>query len=186
MVDWDEERRAVSLERYGDQPLIFGEAHVRRAKGGDLPYELVQGDDVVAALGRYSWFNIFFGRGQKVVFPSGDRWRVRAEGWHKFICPIVVDIDRGRLASSRPGLGTTYAINGRSWGFVVSPTAGGRGRSNGWSITEEGTELAVASRKPKKAFCGEAVPLAAILLAFVLSHYDIPGEKEFGPKVTWK
>lgn len=186
MTDWDETRRAISLERYGDQPLLFGEAQVRRTRDGDLPLELVQGDDVVVRLSRYNWMNIFLGRGQRVVFPSGDRWRVSAVSWHKYICPVVVDVHRGKLAVAKPGLGTTYTINGRSWGFLMSPTEGGRGRSNGWSISEEGTELAVASRKPKKTFCGEAVPLAAILLAFVLSHFDIPGQRELGTQVTWQ
>jgi hypothetical protein len=186
MRDPDEERRAVSLDRYGDQRLIFGEAHSRRSKGGDLPLELVQGDEVVAGLGRYSWFNIFLGRGQRVELPSGERWRVRAVGWHKYICPVVVDVDRGRLAIARPGVGTTYGINGRSWGFVMAPTEGGRGRSNGWTISEDGTELAVVSRKPQKVFCGEAMPLAAILLGFVMTRFDIPGERELGVPVMWK
>jgi hypothetical protein len=186
MSDQSKERRAVSLDRYGDQRLIFGEAHVRRTKGQDLPKELVQDDDVVAVLGRYSWFNIFMGRGQRVDLSTGERWRVRAAGWSRYICPMVVDLDRGKLAIAKPGVGTTYGINGRSWGFVMAPTEGGRGRSNGWTISEDGTELAVVSRKPQKVFCGEALPLAAILLSFVLTRFDIPGERELGVPITWK
>lgn len=186
MTDWGEERRAISLDRYGDQQLIFGEAHVRRAKGKDLPFELIQDDEVVVALGRYSWFNIFLGRGQRVDFPTGDRWRVRAVGWHKYVCPMVVDVDRGKLAIAKPGVGTTYGINGKSWGFVMAPTEGGRGRSNGWTLSEDGTELAVVSRKPQKVFCGEAMPLAAILLGFVMTRFDIPGERDLGVPVMWK
>ncbi|MDH3425582.1 MAG: hypothetical protein OEM22_02820 [Acidimicrobiia bacterium] len=169
---------AAQPPRFGGQPMLYGRAEVRRSQR-HLRYELVRGNQVVAALARYSWLNIFFGPGQRVVLPSGERWRIRSYGRARHICPLIVDEDGRRVAVSAPSTASSYGINGKDWALSMFPGAATNiGRANSWLLREHETELAVVRRKPRSIDAYEPIPVSAALLALVLAQFDMPGEKE--------
>lgn len=173
-----EPQPGVQPSRFGGQPTLYGGAEVRRSQR-HLRYELVQGDRVVAAVGRYSWLNIFFGRGQRAVLPSGERWRIRSYGRARHICPLIVDTEGRKVAVSAPSDASSYGINGKDWALSMFPAvAAPIGRANSWVLREHETELGVVKRKPRSIEVYEPIPLSAALLALVLVHFDMPGEKE--------
>lgn len=139
----------------------------------------------MASLGRYSWLNIFFGRGQRAWLPSGERWRLRSVGRARHICPLLVDGEGYKVAVSAPG-SSTYGINGRDWALVMYPGEPKRfGRSNLWLLREHEIELARVTAKPRAIEAFEPIPVSAALLALVLAQFDIPGEKEIWQPPAW-
>ena len=164
--------------RFGSQPLVYGDITLDRCRDGGLPYRVSTGSEEVARLGWYSWWGIFLGRGQRVEFGSGTRWRLRAMGWRSYICPVIVDVDGGKVAYATPGH-NNYTINGNGWAFVLNPDeAGRRGRADRWTLRERETEVAMLTRRPREATCWEPIPLAAVLLGFVVAQMGVPGENE--------
>ncbi len=177
----------AAAKRFGAQPIVYGSARVTRAeRGAALPYQVDVGDQVVAGMGWYSWLGIYLGRGQRIEFPSGTRWRLRAMGHARYICPVIVDTAGGKVALATPGA-DNYNINGRTWAFVLNPAdAAGRGRSKSWSLRERETEVALVMRKPRAATCWEPTPLAAVLLSIVVAQMGIPGERELQLPPMWR
>ncbi len=172
--------------RFGTQPLVYGDARVTRADGDGLPYRVVCGDQVAARVGWYSWFSIFLGRGQPVEFAVGTRWRLCSMGLRSYMCPVIVDVAGGKVALATPGDGN-YNINGKTWAFVLNPAdRDARGRSSTWTLRERETEVALLSRKPRQATCWEPIPLAAVLLGFVVAQMGIPGENELRLPPMWR
>ena len=151
---------------------------VTRVRNQDLPYQVAFGDQPGPRLGWYSWWGIFLGRGQRIEFDDGRRWRLQAMGWRSYICPVVVDVKGGKVAYATPGH-DNYTINGNGWAFVLNPAeAARRGRPNSWTLRERETEVAVLTRRPRAATCWEPTPIAAVLLGFVVAQMGIPGENE--------
>lgn len=166
---------------------VLGTATVRRIGGWSFPvYELIQNDEVLARMGRFSWFGIYFGSGQQIELASGDRWRIASVGAAGNICPRVVDSTRRKVAVSALGAGS-YFINGRDYRYVLYP-ADPRwfGRSNGWILREHEEDLAVVTPLPMTIRATSPVPLGAVLLSFVLARYGIPGElAPTTPPMNW-
>ena len=150
---------------------------MRRIGSWSFPvYELVQNDAVLARLGRFSWYSIYFGSGQRIELPNGDHWRIPAVGIAGNICPRVVDGAGRKIAISGLGAGT-YGINGRDYGYVLYPANPHRfGGSNDWVLREYGDDLAAVTRLPLAIRAASPVPLGAVLLSFVLVRFGIAGE----------
>jgi len=166
---------------------VLGTATVRRIGRWAFPvYELVQNDEVLARLGRFGWYSIFFGSGQKIELANGDRWRIPSVGVAGNICPRVIDATRRKVAVSALGAGN-YGINGKDYGYVLYPADPRRfGRSNGWILRQHEEDLAVVTRYPLAIRAAHPVPLGAVFLSFVLARYGIPGElAPTTPPLNW-
>jgi hypothetical protein len=174
-------KRLGSLE--GPSRLhLLGTASVRRIGRWRFPvFELAQDGDVLAVMGRYGWFNIFFGSGQRIELTNGNRWRIPSVGVAGNICPRVVDADGRKVAVGALGFGN-YGINGRDYGYVLYAAEPRRfGRANRWILRHHEDDLAVVNRWPLSIEASQPVPLGAVFLCFVLARYGIPGE--LGPTV---
>lgn len=134
---------------------------------------------VVAELGRISALNIFLGRGQRVELTDGTRWRVKARGWQRFVCPMVVDGEDRPLAISAPGPG--YAITCRDRGFELAPAEARPGRPRRWELIEFGDPVALVHRNPYHVDVLTEVPLFVVVLAIALSAVGVMGEKDLAP-----
>ena len=157
--------------------LLTGEAAVHRANRLRFPaYRLVANGTTVASLGRYSFFNIFFGRGQKIVLADRTIWRLRAVGIGPNICPLITNEEGQRVSQAMLRTGS-YGIHGRRYGYVLKPNeAPGLGRENNWVLFRHDQELARFTRRPRQLDTAEPIPLAAALLGFVVLDFGIPGE----------
>jgi len=170
-----------------DRRHFVGEATARRIGRLTFPvYELAQGDDVLARIGRFGWFRIFFGPGQKVELADGDRWRVRAMGVAGAICPIIVDAAGQKLAIASLGAGG-YGINDKDDAYVFYSTDPRRfGGGNHWILRRFEDELAVVTRSPMSVTATRSLPLGIAMLCFVLVRYGIPGESAPRiPAMSW-
>ena len=157
---------------------LTGTAQVRRIGLRSFPvYELVQGDAVLARMGRFGWFNIFLGSGQRIELANGSRWWVTSVGFRGTICPRVVNAQGQRVAVSSLAA-KHYGINGKDYGYVLYPAdAHWFGQSNAWVIGDRDAELARVLPHPMSIETVDPVPLSAVFLSFVLVRYGIPGER---------
>jgi len=146
--------------------------------------ELVGPEGLVASVGRYSAINIFLMRGQRIRLADGTPWRLKAVGWHRFVCPVVVGSDRRRLAISAPGH-EEYAITCRDRGFSLRATERRPGRARVWELTEFDEPVAMVRRTPYLAEIERPIPLSALLLASALTTVGVMGEKALTAGVNW-
>ena len=149
-------------------------------------YELVVGDTTVARLGRFGWWRIYFGRGQRIELADGTSWRLRAIDSADAICPVIVNTENKKVALAAPFHGV-YGLNGADWSYVLYP-AKKRGftRPNHWILRHHEDDVAVVSNSPTGVEASEPVPLGAVFLSFVLTRYAIPGESGLGvPPMRW-
>lgn len=165
-----------------DQPptaelLLTGTAEVRRARRTGFPaFHLLADGKHLASLGRFSFFNIFFGRGQRIQLANGRTWRLGAVTVGPNICPLITN-EQGRRVSQATLRHGSYGINGREYGYVLKPDEAPRwGRENRWVLIQRTEELAHLRRRPRRVSTIQPVPVAAALLAFVLMDVGIPGE----------
>lgn len=166
---------------------LSGSAALRKVGFLRFPvYDLAVDGVVLARLGRPGWWRIFFGRGQPIELADGTPWRLRAVGLAGAICPVIVDRDFRKVAQAAPGPGG-YGLNGRDWGYVLSPWERHRFvRANQWILREHEEELAVVTRSPWEITTTSPVPLGAAILALTLALYSIPGESDLGvPRFRW-
>lgn len=165
-------------------PTLVGAAEVRRIAGRGFPiYRLATGNGtLLAEMARYSWFTIFLGRGQRILLPSGALWRLRAVSWTHAICPVMVDAEARKVAQAAPGAGN-YGINGRDYAFVLYP-AEGHGRNN-WILRHHEDDVARMTRRPRAVEAATPVPLAAVLLGFVVMQFGIPGQEQLATPGGW-
>jgi hypothetical protein len=162
--------------------MELGQYRLEPAGRLGFPWGRMLGPDgaVVAEVGRYSALNIFLGRGQRIRLPDGSKWRLRSEGWHRFVCPRVVDSEKRKLATSAPGHGD-YAITCRDQAFTLIPAEKRRGRARIWELLEFDEVVATVRRNPYQAELPVEVPLQAILLSFALAAFGVMGEKDIAP-----
>lgn len=163
-----------------------GAANVVRVGRFRFPaFELRQGDEVLASLGRSGVIKIMFGRGQRVELTDGTAWRVRAMGNAGAICPVVVDAQRRRITISYPREGK-YALNGRDYGCVLFAAKKRRfSRADEWILREHETEVATFTRYPASLVANEPVHLGAVILAFALIQHGILGESKLRFNARW-
>lgn len=139
-------------------------------------------DDTAAHLGGLSWFSVYLGRGQRIVLPDGTEWRLRAVSRGRFVCPVVVDGERRKVAMSYPG-NRNYGIDTRDRSFVLNPASRSPRRAARWTLDEHETRLAVLTRRPYTVQSAASVPLAVALLAPVLMRFGVLGEAEMLPSI---
>ncbi len=163
-----------------------GAANVVRVGRFRFPaFELRQGDEVLASLGRSGVIKIMFGRGQRVELADGTAWRVRAMGNAGAICPVVVDAQRRRITISYPRE-DRYALNGRDYGCVLFAAKKRRfSRADEWILREHETEVATFTRYPASLVANEPVHLGAVILAFTLIQHGILGESKLRFNARW-
>ena len=156
---------------------VSGRATVVRIRNPGFPsYELTDGSHTMAELGRYSFLNTFFGRGQRIRLPDGTAWRISAIGAAGSLCPIVTDAQRLRVAESASRF-RTYSIHGRGYTYVLRPEERRTfARAQHWTLTRMDDEIARFTFRPRHVVAIEPVPLAAVLLGFALVEFGIPGE----------
>lgn len=161
-----------------DERLIHpGRVAIRRSRRWSFPaYQLLRQESLVASFGRYSMLNIYFGPGQRISLSDGTRWRLRAIGVGGAICPIVTDAD-GRRISQSGLMARHYGINtpGHAYGLIRAEQSV-LGTVNRWILTHEEDYVMHLTRRPREALIVAAVPLATVLLSFVLMDFGIPGE----------
>ncbi len=160
-----------------DQHEMQGRAEVRRVGRVRFPvFELVQGDVVLASMGRTGWVKVFLGRGQRIELADGSRWRLTSLGAGGAICPAILDDAKRKIAVSSVAVGG-YGINGMTFGFTLH--LGDRnpfGRANRWVLRFYEDEIATVMRHPSGVDAAVPVHLGAVLIAFALARYGIVGE----------
>ena len=172
-------------ERFGNQPVVLGGLDVHPAGGVRFPaYEIELDGSTLALLGRYSWFRIFFGRGQPIEIAGGARWRLRAASCGRLVCPVIVDThDRKVVMGAYADL--SYGINGRNYGYMLYGADSRRRRSRKWILREHESDVASLTLQPRRAVISQPIPLAAVLLSFVLMQFGVPGENELKLPPMW-
>ncbi len=163
----------------GSPDLVTGRAELVKAPGRGFPrYVLVEdGGRPLAELGRFSWFSIYLGRGQRVELPDGRRWRIRARSRLHTIAPVIVDQDLRKVAEAAHGY-KNYGINGKDYAYVLNPDEKRRTRARRWSLRMHETDVAAIRRQPMLVEAWEPIPLAVVLMSFVLMQFGVPGEDE--------
>ena len=104
--------------------VVLSRVHLLR-----FPAYTVTGDEgVLAEIGRFGWFRIFFGPGQRIRLPDGTRWRLKSIGRTRYISPLIVNDEGLRVAEAAPGIKKAYGINGPDYAFTLYPATAGWGR----------------------------------------------------------
>ena len=170
-----------------DGHYLAGTATLERVGRWRFPvFELTQGGEILASLGRPGWIRVLFGRGQRIELADGSRWRIKSVGAAGNIAPAIFDSDRRKIAISSVGVGN-YGINGRDYGAVFYQAEGRRfGRANKWIIRRHDEELAVITRYPPSVEAAYPVHLGAVLVSFALIRYGILGESAPRLALNWK
>jgi len=171
----------------GDSPTdVQGSVRlVPRGRPG-FPWATLVGDEgPIAAIGRYSALNIFLFRGQRIVLIDGRTWRLQGVSWHRFVCPLLIDGSRRKLATSAPGHGG-YGITCRDRGFTLLSAEKRPGRPRRWQLQESGEPVASIRRNPYEADVLTSIPLPALLMSFGLAAFGVMGEKDLvSATATW-
>ncbi len=156
-------------------------------RGGlGFPWATLDGPDgLLAEVGRFSFLNLFFLRGQRILLPDGRTWRLKGVPWHRFVCPMLLDAHGVKLATSAPGHGS-YAVTCRDRGFSFIPAEKRPGRPRLWELVEFGEPVASIRRNPYLADVTVPVPLPAVLMGFSLAAFGVMGEKDLLPsRFSW-
>ncbi len=151
-----------------------------------FPWAVLHGSEgAVVEVGRFSFINLFLGRGQRIRLPDGTQWRLRSANWHRFVCPMLVDSEGRRLATSAPGQGI-YAVTCRDRGFTLIPAEQRKGRPRRWELVEYDEPVAAVRRNPYEAVVSDdPVPLSAVLMSFMLAAFGVMGEKDLVLGTSW-
>jgi hypothetical protein len=164
-----------------DSSDVHGRYELQPTGRVGFPWATLQGPDgPVAEVGRYSALNLFLLRGQRIRLPDGRTWRLKGSGWHRFVCPMLVDRERRTLAMSAPGHGN-YAVTCRDRGFSLIPAEKRAGRPRVWDLVERDHPIARIGRNPYFAEVAVPTPLPAILMSFGLAAFGVMGEKDLVP-----
>ena len=165
---------------------ITGTLQVSRARLLRFPAYIISGESgPLAEIGRFGWFRIFFGRGQRVRLADGTRWRLRAVGRTRYICPVLVNQQGERVAEAAPGIKKSYGINGPDYAYTLYPAVAGWGRARRWVLRDREKDAATLSRNPMSFDARLPVPLPAVLLAFAVANLGIPGEAFLHAPRSW-
>lgn len=169
-----------------DRPHLLGAAAVRRVGWWSYPVtELVQDDQVLAALGRADWITILLGAGQRIEVAGSEPWRLVSVGTGAGVGLVVINSSRQKLAMASYSDGG-YDITGRDHGGVLVPGEPGRRRANRWLLSHGNDELAEVTRSPAAIDAHRAVPLAVVVLCLLLVRAGIPGEAPLRtPRFRW-
>jgi hypothetical protein len=169
-----------------DSHEVVGDAEVRRVGRVRFPvYQLVQGDVVLASMGRTSWIKVFMGRGQRIELADGSKWRLKSLGSAGAVCPAILDADKRKIAVSSVGVGG-YGINGKAFGFMFYRGEKKRfSRANRWILRHYEDEVAIVARYPAAIDASEPVHLGAVLVALTLVRYGILGESRPRLNLRW-
>lgn len=171
----------------GRGPEVVGTVEIRRVGRFRFPvFAVVQGDRVLAELGRVGWFRIFVGRGSRIVTETDRRWRLVALGSARMLCPVVLDEAGRKYVVATQGQ-AWYGINGRDYAYVLHPVGTRRwSRPDRWLLREHEEVVATFSAWTRRVETSRPVPLAAILVAFAVIDYGIPGGDSLGvPRFGW-
>lgn len=160
-----------------DSHEMVGRADVRRVGRVRFPvYELVQGDVVLASMGRTGSLKVSLGRGQRIELADGSQWRLKSLQHAGAICPVILDADKRKIALSSVATGG-YGINGKEFGFTFYGGEKERfTRANRWTLRHYEDDVAIIDRYPAAIEACEPVHLGAVLLAFALVRFGILGE----------
>jgi hypothetical protein len=156
---------------------LEGRARVQRHRRWKFPvFELEQGGEVLAHLGRTGWFTVYLGSGQRIALPNGDRWRIRSIATGGTFLPIIVDSIGRKVALAGVSHGS-YGINGKDYSCVLAPAEDPTiGRANTWTLRRFEHELATITRYPLSVDASRPVHLGAVLMSFVLVRFGLPEE----------
>lgn len=164
-----------------------GDAVLRRVGRWRFPvHELVSNGEVLARLGRFGLWRIFFGRGVVVALADGTTWRLRSLGMAGAICPVIVDSEIRKVALAAPHFGG-YGLNGPDWAYVMYPSEPRRlVRSNHWILRDHEENVGVVTRRPWRIETDTPLPIGAVIMGLALAVYAIPGESKLGvPAFRW-
>jgi hypothetical protein len=162
-------------------PLVSGQVAVRRARLLRYPsYRMRTEAGLEVGVARYSALNIyFFGRGQKITLPWGERWRQTAVARGSGLAAVLLNGARQRLVMAAAGAAAgNYGIVGRDYAYTLNPAQGGFGRSRRWDLYHGEEIVARFTRRPFGGVCLAALPLPVVLLCLQLTRFGIPGENE--------
>ena len=131
-------------------------------------------------LARYSALNIyFFGQGQKIALPWGERWRQTAVARGSGLAAVLLNGARQRLVMAAAGADAgNYGMIGRDYAYTLNPAEGGFGRARRWDLYHGEEIVARFTRRPFGGVCHAPVPLPAVLTCLLLVRFGIPGENE--------
>lgn len=165
---------------------VQGRVELRRVGRWRFPaYDLINNGAEVGSTGPLGWFRIFLGPGVRVELSDASRWRIRSATLAGFVCPVVVDGQRRKVAVAAPGAGN-YGVSGRDFGYGLYPQGRHRSSSSSWTLREYEENVAVLHRRPLVVEAAEPVHLAAVLVSFVLMRYGIPDDaRPRMPSFSW-
>jgi hypothetical protein len=178
-----------------ERRLPPGTSRVERIRRVRFPtHRLVADGSTIATMGRYSWLNVYFGFGQKIVLDESTVWRVKAIEYGGSLCPVIADASNHRVAMATPGtreggrMGPVgyYGVDGAHYGYRLNAAESAIGRPGKWLLTEHEDEIAVVTRRPNAISAPGEVPLGAALLCLMLARFGMPGDADLGaPRFRW-
>jgi hypothetical protein len=139
-------------------------------------FELAQDGEALALLGRGGFLKIYFGSGQRIELPDGERWRMRAMGARGAICPVIVDSSGRKVAFAGVGNGA-YGLNTTGAAAILFPVERRHlSGANRWALGDRTEQIAEVTLSPPSIDAHRPVPLGMVFLCFALARYGIPGE----------
>ena len=162
---------------------LRGSARFRTLGRGGFPTDdLVEGERVVAQLGRDGSLRIFFGKGRRVRLADGTEWRIKAVTSGRHIVPVIKS-STGTVAITSPLFAKrSYSINGPGYGLALVPLGKIGMRTPGlWVLRRHEEEIAAIDYHERTIHAPEPLAVAAAVLAFTLINHGIPGEAELIP-----
>lgn len=164
--------------------LIVGNSRLRRVGAVGFPvWELTNEGEVLARLGRLSWWSIYFGFGVRVEVAGEEPAKLRSYENSGMVNAVLLNGDGQRLSVGSVAV-SGYGIHGREFNYLLFPNRRDSLADNDWTLSSTHAELGRLTRSPMTLDALAPVPVEAAIIAFTLLRVGIPGDKKMELPIT--